>query len=301
MKKILFIFAIFIALTMTACDDISEIENKSIITACVAISAENTKYGFYISLPSGADGGEEEGSKSGAKYYEFEANNFNSALMEFKKSVSDDVDISHMTLFAANDAYFKNKFLEDEKYISRRISVTSLVDVCMILCTEYELFDCIDSEYDSKASDFTESILTDFDMNLSKLSLAVHNKNFTAKIPVVSLRERGKLRLPEVYTMSYFDSDNGYRAISASDYNSISSADALKDDAVQAIYIKDNKCIVKLKKKSLADLASKYALTNTDIFNIKYIAKKEFLYYNSYLKYFDKLNLADIEFVGDKV
>lgn len=299
MKNIILINLLILSLGFTACDKISEIENKSIVTACIAIKDDNTKYGFYISVPSGAEGGQEEGSKSGAKYYEFEADNFNSALMKFKESVSDDVDISHMNLFAGNDKYYEDKFEYDEKYISRRISVSSLVDVCMIKCTEYEFIDCIDSEYDSKASDLAESILTEFEMNLSKLSLSIHNRNYTARIPVIRLRERGKAKLLEVYTMSYYNPDNGYTLISQKEFDIIKSKKAYSDKDICQTEAKSDVLRVKTDNKELASLGEKYALLNTDIFNIRYHLKKEFLYYDSYLDYIKKHDLENVEFVGD--
>ncbi len=301
MKKIILICIILISLSFfTACDDISEIENKSIVTACVAIDGEKTKYGFYISVPSGSEGGDEEGAKSGAKYYEFEANSFNSALKNFKESVSDDVDTAHMNLFAANEAYYRNKFSGDEKHISEAISTAALVDVCMLLCDEYALFDCIGGEYNSKVSEFSESILADFEMNLSKLSLAVHNNKYTAKIPVVCLGEHGKAKLPEVCSMSYYNSAKGIDVVSVNEYKELKSKEYLAENSSYDIKIKSGICTVFLNDKSIADIAEKYAKENTDILNIAYYGKKEFLYYDDYFEFFDKLDLNNVIFMGDK-
>lgn len=300
MKKTIMILIICILLSICGCSRVNEIENKRLITGCLVTKQNNDIiYNFYVSVPSGNEGGEDSGSKSAAKLYEYHARDFSDALSKFEDSGVEKIDISHMSLFAGNKEYFDDKFYDDEEHIRQRISATSLIYVC-IADDSKKLAECINVEYDSKAQEFAKNILdsssTEFNCMMTNLSLSVHNANFTAAIPVVELKKHGDNLLPEITGVSFYVNKSIPLSLDEHEFEEYNNwrKNARNESDGYKLSVKNNNLIVHLKDKDLYTLASRYLKQEVDILNCTYYAKKCFTTYDSYNKFISNLKKSDI-------
>lgn len=304
MKKILFILSITILLC--GCDHVQEIENNRIITACIVKKDEDAvTYGFYVSVPSGSEGGEDSGSKSVGRLYEFEADNFHEAVKLFENSGQHRIDISHMSLLAADINYFNEYFSYDEKYIRECISATPLIYTCILSGDQNAFVECMSTEYNSKADDFSKSILdspgTAFKCTFPELSLAVNNKYSTVVIPSVSVETHGEISLPVLGGAAVYSRSDGARSMTDDEfaiYSNWRKKHKSKSDLFK-LDVDGKSLVARLDDKNIVDVARKYALMNIDILNTKYHAKKCFLSYKAYEEFMDNYNFMSVKFLGE--
>ena len=282
------------------CTKVSEIENNRLITACMVTKHnDDIVYNFYVSVPAGNEGGEDSGSKSDARLYEYRAKNFSDALNKFEDSGVEKTDISHMSLFAGNKEYFDDKFHDDDKHIRQRIPATSLVYVC-ISNDNYKLAECINAEYDSKARDFSKNILdsssTEFNCMMTNLSLSVHNAAFTAAIPLVELKKHGDNLLPEITGVSFYANKSVSLSLDGDEFHKYNNwrKKARNESDGYKLRVKNNELIVYIKDKSMRTLADRYLRQNVDILNCTYYAKKCFMTYDSYSRFISNLKKTEI-------
>ncbi len=308
MKKLLLFIITLLSLTFCGCNRINEIENNRIITACIATKTKNEiKYGFYVSVPSGDDGGEDSGSKSSSKLYEFKADNFSHALSLFEDSGTEKTDISHISLFAANKEYFEELFIKDEKYIREKIPAIPLVYTCMVDTDYSDLIECINTEYGSKAEDFSKNVFdtssTVFNCMMSEMSLSVFNNNYTSVLPVIKINNRGDGIVPEIISAAFYTSDSDIAVLKSMEYNIYGKwikKYKKKCDGYE-LYADNGYLNVKTKNKKMSDLAGEYILRGTDILNCKYYAKKCFLTMESYDKFVKTLKKTNNIVFEDKL
>lgn len=300
MKKITLFLFISYLLFVCGCTKVYEIENNRIITACMVAKHNNDIiYSFYVSVPAGNKGGEDTGSKTAAKVYEYHAKNFSDALNKFEDSGVEKTDISHMSLFSGNKEYFNDRFYDDDKYIRQRIPATSLVYVCVSEDSN-KLAECINDEYNCKARDFAKNILdsssTEFNCMMTNISLSVHNTSFTAAIPVIQLKKHGDNLLPEITGVSFYSNTSVPLSLDGDEfreYNNWRKKNKNESDGYKVRVDRDN-LIVKLNDNSVRTVAEKYLKQGVDILNCVYYAKKCFLTYDSYNKFFDNINITNI-------
>jgi len=304
-KSIIFLFIILI-FSLCGCEHAEEIETNRVITACIITSdTQKINYGFFVSVPQGSEGGEEGGSKSSGKLYEFSAANFNDAIKQFEQNGQQKIDIAHMSLLAADINYFKEHFLNDEKYIRKTISATPLINTCIIDCDKQSFVECINNEYLSKAEDFSSNVLKNksipYNSTISELSLAANNKFYTSTIPVIKLNSHGEYFLPEIKGVVIYSQINGPFYLTDEEFKIYTKWMKKHKDISKSykINIDKNNLVTHIPDKEIVDLARKYALMNIDILNVKYHAKKCFLTYNDYKKYFNDYNLISAVFTED--
>lgn len=297
MKKLFAFLLIISSLLLGGCNKVYEIENNRIITACIAIKDEDTvKYGFYVSIPTGSDGGEDSGSKSSSKIYEYVAKNFSHALSLFEDSGTEKTDISHISLFAANKAYYDDCFKADEKYIRDKIPAIPLVYTCMIDDNYEDLIECINNEYRSIAEDFSKNIFnsssTKFNCMMSELSLSVCNKNYTASIPVLNIHKRGEGIMPEITSVAFYSHDSDIAILNKNEFDIYGKWIKKYEEESRGYKLtaSKDKLIVKTKEMNICKLADKYIENGIDILNTKYYSKKCFLTYESYDNFIRELN-----------
>ncbi len=299
MKKIIIMF--IICLLFCGCSRTNEIENNRIVTACIVnTDFLGTNYGFYVSVPSGSEGGEDSGAKSSSRLYEYKADSFDEAISMFEDSGTEKIDISHISLFAANEEYFARKFASDEKHIRDEISATSMIYTCIISNEYTELAKCINEEYDSKAEDFSKNLFdstsTEFNCMMTEVSLSVNNPMYTASIPIISIQNRGEGIMPEISSVAFFAGPDKLSVAENDEFITYSNwrRKSSPFDCKCNIMAKDGKFYVSVDNESVARLSKKYLQSGTDILNIKYFGKKCFLTYDEYNHFINSLSDSDI-------
>lgn len=306
MKNIFFLFLCINLFFLTGCDHVGEIENNRVITACY-VKKTNTKltYGFYVSVPTGSEGGEDSGSKSSAKVYEFDAENFENAIELFEKSGVDKTDVTHISLLVGNRQYFNNVFNKDEKYIRKIITATPLVYSCIYDGEQKDLVECINKEYNSKAEDFVKNIFSgktsELSCMLSEIVLSANNKFYTSAIPVVEISKKGENKLPEIVNTCFFTKDNRIQTIDKN-YHNMYVKWRKKYNPVSKGYkinVNDNKFVVNIKDINILKIATVLARYNIDMLNVRYYGKKCFLTYDKYYKFINDYKLAETIFKSD--
>ena len=306
MKKLFLLCVCFCVVFVSGCVEIREIENNRVVTACVATKNGNElTYSFYVSVPSGGEGGEDTGSKSSAKIYDYKSVSFSDALDNFEMSGAYKSDFTHISIFIANEAYYNENFKYDEKYIRKHISATSLMYANVYNGEKGDLFDCIKNEYNSKPEEFAEYVFSGnnsaLSCKMSELSLAINNKYYTAVIPVIEINKRGKHKLPEINCMSVFSDNKNPEYMNDSDFKVYSNWRKKHKNMSDGYSIKKEgeKVVALLSDKSLCETAAKFADKETDILNIIYYSKNCFLTFENYKKFADKYSISDIKFKVD--
>lgn len=306
MKKFFLCLFIFSSIYLCGCDYIKEIEDNTVITACIAsVEDGKTNYGFYVSVPEGAEGGEDTGSKSSAKLYEFYAGNFKEAISLFQNSGIERADVSHLTLFAATADYYLQKFVHDEKYIRSCIPSSSLVYTCVVNKDTSQLISCLDNEYKSKADDFTnntfKSTTTPYKCTLSELSLACNNPYYTASIPVIETRSYGDNNMPTYAGTALYSQESGLSFLTKNEHASYVKWRKKYPCEMQGykLDIYDDKLSIKLNDNTIKDICVKYSLMDTDVLNAKYYSVRLFKTYEEYKDFFDNYNMMNCVISGD--
>lgn len=288
------------------CKNVNEIENNRVVTACFANNNGNKiDYDFYVSVPSGGEGGEDSGSKSSAKVYNFKAKNFSDAILEFEKSGAYKVDFTHISFFMGNKKYFDNNFANDEKYIRKYITATPLVYTAVYNGELKKLVESVDKEYNSKPQDFIKNIFSAkssfLSLTMSELCLSANNPFYTSVVPVIDIKKQGDANLPEIKTVMMYSIKNGGVNLSDNDFDVYNNWRKNYKTASNGykIQLKNDIVHIELKDKSLKYVVQKYMTNNIDPLNIRYYMKKCFLTYDNYSAYVKSYNLSETKFIGD--
>lgn len=306
MKKLIFCSIILISLILSACGRIYEIEDNTVITACIADYKDNAlSYSFYVSVPDGSEGGEDTGSKSSAKVYKIYADNFSHAIKLFEKSGIERADVNHLTLFAATKAYYKEKLSYDEKYLHSSIPSSSLVYACVVNDDTSQIIDCLDNEYKSKADDFAhnvfESSSTPYKCTLSELFLACNNPYFTCAIPIIETESYGENKMAVYHGTAMYSLQGETHFLTEDEHQTYMKwrKKYPRESQGYKLDIYNDNLMVKLNDISIVDIAGKYTLMNFDILNAKYYAKRCFLNYEDYEAFFKNYNMINCVITGD--
>lgn len=306
MKKLILCFLIIISAASCACGRVYEIENNTVITACIAdYKDKSASYSFYVSVPDGSEGGEDTGSKSSAKVYKLYADNFSAAIKLFEKSGIERADVNHLTLFAATKAYYKDKFSYDEKYLHNSIPSSSLVYACVVNDDTSEIIDCLDNEYKSKADDFAhnvfESSSTAYKCTLSELFLACNNPYYTAAIPVIETETYGENKMAVYRGTAVYSLHGGTHFLTEPEHKTYMKwrKKYPRESQGYKLDIYNDNLMVKLKDISIGDTATKYALMNIDILNARYYSTRCFLNYEDYEDFYNSYNMINCVITGD--
>lgn len=305
MKKTFILIALSCILFFSGCGNVSEIENNRVVTACIVTKTKSdVTYGFYVSVPSGGEGGEDSGSKSSIKVYDFKADNFSDALKNFEKGGAYKADFSHITLFMGNEKYYSENFEQDEEYIRKHMSATPLMYTNVYKGEKNDFFQCIKDEYNSKPEEFAKNIFSANNSYLScmmsELSLSANNKFYTALIPVIEIKKQGKNKLPEITAVTLFSKKQGIEWVNGKDFNSYSNWRKNFRNITDGYKIKKDENGVKiiLDDYSFAQTAIKYAQKKLDILNVEYYLKKNFLTYEKYKDYISNFDISKTQFSG---
>lgn len=307
MKKFMLLLFAFITLFLCSCENINEIEKNTVVTACIVKTENNMPvYMFYVSVPKGAENKEGSGLQS-SKVYEFRAKNFSRATELFNDAGTHKLDISHLTLFAADKSYFENTFANDEQYLRKSIPSTPLIYTFMYDGNIKNFVKCINSQYSSKADNFAKSLFesktSPYTCTLSELSLAEHNKYYTAILPVVNISDYGDNILPNISGTAVYSSHGGLNILTDDEHLVYSEWRKKHKRESEAYNLSVNKNILKVKLKNslILDVARKYSMMNVDILNLKYYARRCFWTYNSYNSFMNNFSLWNIMLVGDSI
>jgi len=293
-------------LLLTGCDHIGEIENNRVITACFVNKTDSaTVYSFYVSVPSGGEGGEDTGSKSSAKVYDFKASDLTEAIQLFEKSGVEKTDVKHISLFVGNEKYFHEEFSNDEKHIRKNITATPLVYCCIYEGKQDDLVECINKEYNSKAEDFAENIFSDktseLNCMLSELVLSVNNNEYTSAVPIIEINKKGKNKLPEIKNTAIYSKEKGINILDEKNHDIYVKWQKKYTPLVRGytVDVDDDKFNVKLKDGSILTLAKKLAEKDIDILNVKYHGKKCFFTFNKYLAFINNSDFKKTVFKSE--
>ena len=309
MKKItvIFIAAVFVFL-FGGCTASSEIENKKIVTACSAEAALSGKiYKFYVSVPSGEDGGEDGSFVSSAKIYEFKSKNFEKAVEQFKSDGGGEIDLDHVGLFISDKNYLESCFEDDEPYIRRQIKMNPMVNFCIDLSGGNEIFDCISTEYDGNTENFTsfmfEKSNSDVSCSISDIALAVYNKYYTAVIPVIKTVDMDKGSLANICAVSFYNTGDNVKIIDGDDCENFRTliSENGKKLISRFVFLKNGRLHLAIPddfkgRDDFLSLAKKNFAENYDIFNCMYYSKRLFITSSDYFKFMNENSLSDVIF-----
>ncbi len=300
--KIFYCFIAIISLTFSfsGCTGKRPLQTTKIITACSACA--DGEYTFFVAAPKGSS--EDGGSQIKHTSYFFTASNFLEAVEKMKNS-ADNIDLSHISIFLADNSYISNKFSSDAQYIRQKIKISPLIKVFVSQNSATDVVDSITSNY---ADSFEKYIDAAFAKNkkkvlctMSEMFFAKLNPYYTASIPVVSISPENSL--PQTSSALLYNIEKGTQLVEDEDYSTYEStvktygkSSDLFDLSYRdnALFVAFNKNFSQSDKVSL--LAKKYQKLGFDIFNSLYFSKKCFPTYSSYEKSIGSISVSDIVF-----
>ncbi len=303
MKKLFCILiGLLLAFSSFGCTDEKTLQKTKIITACTASGDKNSKYTFYAVASGGAsEGGSSEINLSS---YTFSAENFSDATEQLEKS-SGYIDLSHMSVFLADEAYISNKFVFDAPHIKQKIKINPLVKVFISSDTHNDIIESISTNNNSIIENYLDTAFAGerkkILCTMTELFFSSANPLYTASIPVVTASNENSL--PVVESIAFYNSDLGVCMLETTDFPTYEKAIMTfgKTSKIFSLDYENGKLFATIKKdyndnNKVRILAEKYQRMGFDIFNSVYFSKKCFPTYSLYLKSIKNIQTSDINF-----
>ena len=303
MKKLLCILiGLLLAFSSFGCTDEKTLQKTKIITACTASGDENCQYTFYAVASGGAS--EEGSSEINLSSYTFSAENFSDATEQLEKS-SGFIDLSHMSVFLADEAYISNKFVFDAPHIKQEIKINPLVKVFIGSDSQTDIIESISTNNNSIIENYINTAFVgkrgQILCTMTELFFASANPLFTASIPLISAANENSL--PVIKNIAFYNSNSGVCLLETTDFLTYEKAIMTfgKTSKIFSLDYKNEELFAKIKEdyddnKKVRSLAQKYQGMGFDIFNSVYFAKKCFPTYSLYIKSIENILPSDINF-----
>lgn len=300
---LLFVMILCMVFSFNGCSKIDVVKNSNIITAlAVYKSGDMNCYTFMKTTSSPSDKDDNKSEKY--KMYDFKASSFNAALCEFEKHLGK-ADFGHLSMILSDIEYLNEYIVKDIEQIRNKINVSPLIKYFIAGDNCRNTLEYIGKVNDGNPEKFIENSYANkrkfYLCTMSELLLAVKNKYYTASVPVIGMPENNIGEIIENKGAVLYSCVSGTLPVCYRDYDMY--CDYIDLGGKKAGFIdtaiKGNKLYVNINSKSyrkanVVTLANRCKDMGYDLLNSVYYCKKNFLTYNSYEKFLEKLYMYDI-------